>query len=269
MGSRLCDAPPFQFLADVAIVQTRLEGSCQTIGHTCNKEAVLPVLLETALSVTVFAFLIAYHPGLTRRYLYHPNTENQILGLHAIGTDILYSRSTHVARNQREVLHTIVSGFEACGYHIIPHLSAAAGHSLTRIVFLEVMPLDARAHHDAIKVFRQQEVAASTYYYIRCIRFTQNLCHLDGFIIILKLYESAALGINAKCIMFLQIIVLDISHFYSLFSHLSLLTSNTYVVIFISSHLPPTFLKRSSTSSPLATPRIRKIFLLPSALCLP
>ena len=69
------------------------------------------------------------------------------------------------------------------------------------------MPLDARAHHDTVEVFRQQEIAAPTYYYIRCSRLPQNLGNLNRLKFAFEFYVTTTLGVDAKCIMLFQTIV--------------------------------------------------------------
>ena len=113
-------------------------------------------------------------------------------------------------------------------------------------------------HHNAIVVFCQQQIAATTYYYIRYSTFAQDLGDLHRLIHALILQKPTALGVDAKCIMFFQTIILEIPH-YSLFT-----IHYHYVVIFISNQRSPTFLKRSSNSMPLAMPRKMKIFSLPT-----
>ena len=197
-------------------------------------------MLEPTVTIAIPAILIAEDTASACRYLHSMNLTNEILGLYTIGTDILHSRSTHIARNQREVLQAVIACLDTECHDVVPHLSTATDHTAVRF---KTIARDTRAHHDTLKVFRQQQITTATYYYIRCIRRTQDLSNLLRLLFVFKRQETTALGINTKCVMRLQTIVYFIYH----------------VAIFISSQRVPYFLKRSSISSPLATPRIRKI----------
>ena len=120
-----------------------LEGLRQGVCHASNQEPVLPVRLQSALSVAVFEFLIAPDMPLAVGNLNHPYTEYQVFCFHSVGTDILNSRSAHIARDQREILHAIVAFVQAESHHIIPRLTTAAGHShTTEVILLEFVTFD-------------------------------------------------------------------------------------------------------------------------------
>ena len=86
----------------------------------------------------------------------------------------------------------------------------------------ELIALNGRAHHDTLEVLRQQQVAAATYYYIGLTRRPENTSHLDGLAFVFELQEPLALDLDAKRVVRLQTIILEILHFI----YLSLLTSH-------------------------------------------
>ena len=97
-------------------------------------------MFESALAIAISTFLTSECYYLAGSYTHSLDTLNNILCLCPVGSDILHGRSSHIARNQREVLHPIVSGLDASGHHIIPYLTASAYHSA---VIIDSIALDA------------------------------------------------------------------------------------------------------------------------------
>ena len=176
--------------------------------------------------------------------LNHTDPTNQILGLSTIGTNILNGTRPHITRNQRKVLSAIESHTDTLCHHIIPHFTTSAD----QVVDLTLYALTGRMHNDSFIIVCQKQIASSTYYYIRCIFRAKNCSHLTSFLIGGILQEPRALGIDTKCVMLLQTIIPKIPHLSPFTFRFSLFTFHSYVIIFARSHLPPVFLKCSSSS---------------------
>ena len=128
LGRRVTKASPPQFLMDITIVETRRKFLLQHIGHRSDQIFVLPVFLKPTLTIGILAGSIADGTHLACCDFHRIQFEQHVLHLDTIGTDILHSRSTHIARYQREVFHAIETVTDAQGDHIVPHLATATAH---------------------------------------------------------------------------------------------------------------------------------------------
>ena len=101
-----------------------LEMLGELVFNTHYQKLVLPVLLETALTIAILAFRIFYDTDISCSDFHSTDTTNQVLGLGTIGPDVLNGAGTHITRNQREVLCTIESHADTLSYDIVEHLAA-------------------------------------------------------------------------------------------------------------------------------------------------
>ena len=128
-----------------------------------HQKTILPVVLETAVAITILAVGIAESAQLSRRNLNGFDLNNQVFCLHTIGSDVLHSTGSDIARNQRQVLGTIESLLNSQCHYPVPLHTTAAGHPAT----IDIDAHQCGVNHNALEVASQQQVAASTYYYIR------------------------------------------------------------------------------------------------------
>ena len=203
----------FQLCTDIAVIEVGFKSCRELIGNVSDQVSVFPFVLELTLPIAIATILARNRHQTPRRNLHSLHTHNQVLCLCTIGADVLDSRSSYVARNQREVFHPIEACLQRSLNNLVKHLTTATGHPIT----IDIIAQNIRAHDNTLEVFRQQEITTATYYYIRYIRLAQDLSHLLSLLNTRIFQETTALGINAKCIMILQTIVLEIPH-YSLFT---------------------------------------------------
>ena len=185
---------------------------------------VLPVMFETAVTIAIVTRFLADDHSLARSNLYGINLTDKRLHLCAIGTNILNGTRTYVTRNQRKVFQTKEAIRQTLLHDVIPRLAAPATH----LVAVKSDTLDSRVHHDAIKVFCQQQIATATYYNIWRRHLTQDGSDLLSLLSSLILKETATLGVNAKCVLFFQTIILKILHFLLFTSTSSSSSAATY-----------------------------------------
>ena len=243
-GSRFRNATTLQFSTDIAVVQVWLEVGSQLVSDMGDEIAVLPVVLEAAIAVSVLTVGIRESAESPRGYLHGFHLDDEVFHLHTVCTDILYGTGTHVARYQRQVLHAVETLLQTHRHSIVEDDTAATNHSHA----LERTAFQGRMYHNTLEVTRQQQIAAATYDDKRGVRRCQHLCYLLRLFEGLIFQEAAAPGIDAKRIVCQKAIVAKVSH----------------VIIFLSFHLPPIRLKVSSISRPLAMPRSTKTLVLPS-----
>ena len=185
----------------------------QGVGHVSNEVTILPVFLKTTLTIAIFTLIIADNTGFPSSDVNHLDTENEVFHLNTISADILDSTGSYVARNQRQVLHTIIAGRDAGGNHVIKHLTAATGHTIAGEVLLKHIALDGRADNNSVKILRQQQVTTSTYYNIRRIGLTKNRSYLQSLEGVFELQKTLTHDIKTKRVMRFKTIVTYISHF--------------------------------------------------------
>ena len=70
-----------------------------------------------------------------------------------------------------------------------------------------MIALDAGANHDTLIVASQQQITATTYYYIGHTRLPQNSSDIHRFCIVFKFQKTTAAGFDTKRIVPLQAIV--------------------------------------------------------------
>ena len=208
-------------------------------------------MLEAALAVAVAAVGGTKQAQLARRDLHGLDLHNQVFRLHAVGTDVLDGTGSGLAGDERQVLGAEESGVKAGRHDVVPRLGAATVH----LAAVHLPALDGRMDDGAVEVLRQQQVAAAADDEVRTALAAQQACHFLGLGHGGILQEPAAPGLNAECIVGFQAIVADVFH--------------CYVVSFTSFHCPPMRLNVSSSSMPLAMPRMTKIFVLPEGFDLP
>ena len=243
LGRRLGYPFLLQLSADIPVVQMRMELSREPVGHIGDEVAVFPLMLKTTLTIGIATVRLSDGHHLTSGNLHRLDGLYQVLGLHPVCTDILDGTRPHVTGNQRQVLQPVESCHQGCLDDLVKHLPTATGHPVS----FKTDSQDVRAYYDTIEILGQQQVTASPYNNIRCIRRPQDGSRLPGLFHRRIFHEPCTLGIDSKCVMSLQTII----------------TLNPHVVIFINRHAPPIFLNRSSNSSPLATPRNRRIISPP------
>ena len=132
-----------------------------------NEVLITPFTLEAAIAVAVVQLVVHEEAEFAGGNLHCPDTLNHVFGLSAVGSYILHGSSPDVARNERQVLGPIESMADQFLNEYIPLNATAAEHTINVLVG----NVDGRAHHNAIKVAGEQQVASSTYYYIRVSRF--------------------------------------------------------------------------------------------------
>ena len=181
-------------------------------------------MFETAVTIAIVTRFLVDDHSLARSNLYGINLADKRLHFCAIGTNILNGTRTYVTRNQRKVFQTKEAIRQTLLHDVIPCLAAPATH----LVAVKSDTLDSRVHHGAIKVFCQQQIATATYYYIRGRHLTQDGSDLLSLLGSLILKETATLGVDAKCVMFFQTIILKILHFLLFTSTLSSSSAATY-----------------------------------------
>ena len=169
----------------------------------CDEIAVFPFLFELALTIAIPTVLSRnrHHPASSN--LHRLNALDIVLGLNAISPNVLYGTGSHITWYQRKVLQSVKPSHERSLDHLVEHLTTATGHSVVSNLYTKHI----RAHHDTLVILRQQQVTATTYYYIRCMTLTQNPRHLLCLSNRLVLQEAAALGFDAKCVVRFQTII--------------------------------------------------------------
>ena len=121
-------------------------------------------MFETAVTIAILTVGIAESDQCPRSYLDGLHCLYQVFHLRPVGTDILHGTGSHVTGNQRQVLCAIQLMFHTPVNHIVPNLATAAAN--TTVIQLLDTP-NGRVNHHTFKVAGQQQIAASTYYYIR------------------------------------------------------------------------------------------------------
>lgn len=93
--------------ADVAILQAGCGLFAQTIHHACHDILTLEFGFENAVAVGVAAFGIGENAFAARGDLDGVHLRDEVLRLHAIGTDILHRRRADLARDVAQILQAI------------------------------------------------------------------------------------------------------------------------------------------------------------------
>ena len=132
-GSGHLNATAVQFATDIAIFGRLMTFiSRQLIDNMRNEVFVLPLMLETAVTITILTLLAREDAQLASTYLYSLDRCYQILHLCTISTDILYGTGTYLTRNKREVFSTIESMAYAPGNDLVPRLTTTATNTAIR-----------------------------------------------------------------------------------------------------------------------------------------
>ena len=103
VGRWLINPPPFQLRPYVSIRHVQLRFRRQEIFHSRNQVFVFPNGLELTLPVTVVAISRSNCHPLASGNVHRLYRSYELAHLRTIGPDILHHRSTHLARNQRQV----------------------------------------------------------------------------------------------------------------------------------------------------------------------
>ena len=175
LSSRIPDFLCSQRSTDVAIIQIRHKVLAQAIDDMSNQILVLPFMLEPALSIAILAVLIIENHQLSGSNLNSFHLIYNILCLHTVGTDVLDSARSHFARDDTEVLCTMIAMFYCVCHHVIKHLTATAVQenkvgifqiltlsSSQGFIIQHLDALDGRMNHRTLVIACKQEVTATT-----------------------------------------------------------------------------------------------------------
>ena len=154
-------------------------------------------MFETAVAIAILAIGIRKRAHLTRGNLHSLDAHNEVFRLDAIGTDILDGRGTHIAGNQRQVLHAVEPGIKTQRHHLVPHDAAATRH----LAAFHLAAHHGRVNHNTLEVARQQQIAAAADNQERLSGITKYRGHLLRLGVVSIFQKPAALGVNAKRVM--------------------------------------------------------------------
>ena len=194
LGSRFSNALTLQFSTNISIIQMGMERFRELIFHTDNEILILPILLETTLTIAIFALGIFEDADMACSYLNSTDATNQILSLGTIGSYVLYRTGSHIAWNERKVLGTIESHLDTLCHHIIEHLTTATRQAIA----FATNALASGVNHNAFEIAGEEKIASSTYYNIRRRGVAQNGSHLKRFLLVSILQETGTLRLNTK-----------------------------------------------------------------------
>ena len=195
----LSDTHLGQFFPDVAIVELGLEPERKPIGDVRDKEMVAPVLFETALPITIAAFLVGEQMQVARGYLNRFHLHNKVFGLHPVGSDVLNGRCTNVTRYQAQVLGTIPPAAHRKVNDIVPSLTATASQQHMTVVGLACLGShDSRMNHRTGEIFGEQQVAAAAQKQQGGILSAECRQHFDGLVDRREFQKPAAPCFNAE-----------------------------------------------------------------------
>ena len=132
LGRRFSDAALLKGFAYAAVFYMRSEDGGELVGDGGDEILVLPLILETALAVSVVA--VGIHDGdlLASGEFHGIDAMDDVLGFHAVSADVLHGRGADIAGDDGEILHAIVAKGYSGGYDII---EAAAGTGSEEQVF--------------------------------------------------------------------------------------------------------------------------------------
>ena len=205
----MVDAPRLQFVAYIAIVELRAEFAGEPVGDRRDEEAVLPLMLEAAVAVTIATVRAPHSDQPTGFYLHRLHLLYEVLGLSAVGPDVLHGRRPHLARYEREVLGTMPSVLHAGGHHIVPHLARAAAqqHAVAVVGGSGIDTMYGRAYHGAGEIGGEQQVAAPTQDKHRLSLGINSGQGIDGLLGRIKLHIPPARGVDTEGVVRLEVII--------------------------------------------------------------
>ena len=141
-----------------------------------NQILILPLVLELALAIAVVAILVIEHHYPARSNLHDFHLIYNILRFHAIGSDVLHGTRSHFARNDAQVLGTMIAMLHGVSHHIVEHLATAATQEHKLRIQQGIIMLccgqfaitkhlnshDGRMEHRALVIACKQEITAAT-----------------------------------------------------------------------------------------------------------
>ena len=126
LGCRILDMLGSQGCTDIAVIQIRHKAPGKSIDDMGNQILILPLVLEPALAIAVVAILVIEHHYPARSNLHGFHLIYNILRFHAIGSDVLHGTRSHFARDNAQVLGTMIAMLHGVSHHIVEHLATAA-----------------------------------------------------------------------------------------------------------------------------------------------
>src|SRR3712207_1721477 len=202
-----------QFSPYVAIFQMRNKLLMKPIDNSRNEIFILPILLKSALTVTIFARFIIETYDIPRSYLYRLNLYNQVFHLGPIGSDILHGTRTDLPGDERQIFRAIHLMRNGIGYHIIklrsgPTFQVDSGFVLVHLLHAKT---GFRRNDQPRKIFCQQQIATAT----DNQEFAGSTYLPRGFLgfghtVIND--KTVAKGLYSKCVVISKIIISNFSH---------------------------------------------------------
>ena len=216
-----------------------------------NEELVFPLVLESALTISILAVGIEQTHHIARSYLHRLHIEYQVLGFGSVSAYVLYGTGSHFARNEREVFGSVPSVGYALSHDIVPrHARTVAyehvvGSLGTGVSHHHRLVAYGRMNHNAFEVAGEKQVTALADDDKRHVSMGEDARHLTRLVYSVKLKKATASCLDAERIVRQKAAIEYVLH---------------YIISFISFQCLPLRRKVSSVSRPLAMPRMTNIF---------
>ena len=157
-----CQPRHRQGRSQLGIVQPGHEGAGQSQTHGQDQPVPAGRRLEEALPIAEGTFGSGEAPAFARLQMDGRDRIDPLAGLHAIGADVLPGGCAHPARNQCQVLQSVVALLQRPAHRVVPDL--AGGHvqpHRVTLLFDHVPTTRAHQQHGFVQVTCQQQVAAA------------------------------------------------------------------------------------------------------------
>ena len=172
-----------------------------------DEVSVLPLMFEAAVTISILTLLVAELADTSGTHLDSFDRNNQVFHFSAISTNVLDGTRPYFTRYQRKVLSTIKLVAYTPGDDLVPSFTTTTTNAVILLCFNTFYR---RVNNSSIEVFREKKVASCTYQQIRFDKLAGNGLSLFHRTV---LHKTAALSIDAKCIVLQQTIITQVNHY--------------------------------------------------------